>query len=575
MNQNYKLIPIDKQYKGAPLVDTILNINLEETNRELIEGDISVPLNLSERFNNERQNFSLYRVYGKLQPYIENAYSGTADQTQSNLIYNMFLTTSFLTEDVNGTTSVLFRGYPDFSEFDFLRSDVDESVNDETNWNMYITMPTTCDELQPMKYTAEEDGNTMLFDAHEGIPYYITNKRVDGKNLLEFTCPVPHGLQKTNFVILNIKQPNYSFQNGVNTYPIYSLGNGKRNSERYVFTLYIPQVDVGTNPIIDGTLGVFKRQIIRGDVNSISNYYVLSHEIVTNVEDYQITKCGFAEGVFKRVEKLQKKDETPNAEDRVAVKQAYPTYVYTFTKDIDVKNYLDNLKRPITTLYVTIMLRNNLGYFTYPPTYGWEWNFPYSFVDTKIGNQIVRGNPSDPQPVTGVIYQFPGGNINSPIKSGKPLVPGDRLRGAFTEYNTYELQERTISEIKHNFNFNSKIFSGSEGYTYKPHYPVKIRVYSDYVENGDPNKIANIPSYATYFEREKIWKWRDIYEIGFVEGGNGVDYPFLNGTHYPKTDINFFTSRTNRSTAFNSSLSSISLSGANNTIQNFVVDGCE
>ena len=42
-----------------------------------------------------------------------------------------------------------------------------------------------------------------------------------------------------------------------------------------------------------------------------------------------------------------------------------------------------------------------------------------------------------------------------------------------------------------------------------------------------------------------------------------------------KTDINFFTSRTNRSTAFNSSLSSISLSGANNTIQNFVVDGCE
>jgi hypothetical protein len=70
MNQNYKLIPIDKQYKGAPLVDTILNINLEGTNRELIEGDISVPLNLSERFNNERQNFSLYRVYGKLQPIV-------------------------------------------------------------------------------------------------------------------------------------------------------------------------------------------------------------------------------------------------------------------------------------------------------------------------------------------------------------------------------------------------------------------------------------------------------------------------------------------------------------------------
>ncbi len=96
MEQNYKLIPPDKQYKGAPLVDTTLNINLEDTNRALIEGDITVPLNLAERFNDERQNFSLYRLYGKLQPYIENAYSGRADQTQSNLIYNMYLTTNFL-----------------------------------------------------------------------------------------------------------------------------------------------------------------------------------------------------------------------------------------------------------------------------------------------------------------------------------------------------------------------------------------------------------------------------------------------------------------------------------------------
>ena len=50
----------------------------------------------------------------------------------------------------------------------------------------------------------------------------------------------------------------------------------------------------------------------------------------------------------------------------------------------------------------------------------------------------------------------------------------------------------------------------------------------------------------TYFEIEKTWKWRDIYEIGFVEGNNGVDYPFLNAWPLPRKDINFFTSRTVR-----------------------------
>lgn len=574
MDRNYKLIPADKQYKGAPLLDTTLNIDLDGTNRHLIEGDISVPLNLAERFNDERQNFSLYRIYGKLQPYIENVYSGRADQTVSNLIYNMYLTSSYLSANTT-TTSVNFFGYPDFSEFDFVRNDVDESVNDETNWNLYVTIPTTCDESQRMSFTSEEGGNSMSFMAYEGIPYVIRNKRVDGRNLLEFTCPVPHGLNKSDYVILDIKEPtNYTFSNGISTYPIFSFGNGKRKSEKYVFNLYIPQVDVGNNTINDGALGVFKRQINKSDSFSISNYYVLVHEIITNVEDYQITSCGFAEGVFKRIEKFQPSSESPNNQDRIAVKQDYPTYIYTFTKDINVKKYLDNLKRPITTLYVSILLRNNLGYFNYPPNYGWEWNFPYSFSDSNTLSQVVKGNPNDLQPVTGLIYNIPGNDPTSPFKSGIPLVPGDKLRGAFTEYNNYELKERTISEIKHSFNFNSQIFSGSDGYMYKPHYPVKIRVYSDYIENGDPKKVANIPNYSTYFEIEKTWKWRDIYEIGFVEGTNGVDYPFLNAAHYPKRDINFFTSRTVRSTAFSSS-DSISFSGANNTLENFVIDGCE
>jgi hypothetical protein len=34
--------------------------------------------------------------------------------------------------------------------------------------------------------------------------------------------------------------------------------------------------------------------------------------------------------------------------------------------------------------------------------------------------------------------------------------------------------------------------------------------------------------------------WRDLYPYGFIDtSGLGVNYPFLNGKHYPYTDIIF------------------------------------
>ena len=67
-----------------------------------------------------------------------------------------------------------------------------------------------------------------------------------------------------------------------------------------------------------------------------------------------------------------------------------PTYVYTFYKDINVKKYLDNLKRPLTTLYVTILLRNNLGYFDYPRSMGGIGIFPTHLLTPLSNSQIVK-----------------------------------------------------------------------------------------------------------------------------------------------------------------------------------------
>ena len=108
MSKNIKIIPADKKFKGAPPLDQKINIELEQQSLELIEGDRSVPLNLAERFNDERQNISLYRFYGKLQPYVDNAYSGQAFQTASRLFYNLY--------SVGNINYLQWYGYPEFRE---------------------------------------------------------------------------------------------------------------------------------------------------------------------------------------------------------------------------------------------------------------------------------------------------------------------------------------------------------------------------------------------------------------------------------------------------------------------------
>ena len=53
--------------------------------------------------------------------------------------------------------------------------------------------------------------------------------------------------------------------------------------------------------------------------------------------------------------------------------------------------------------------------------------------------------------------------------------------------------------------------------------------------------MYGLPQNAKYFEEEGLWKWRDVYDHGFIDpDGFGTNYPFLNNMHYVKNDINFY-----------------------------------
>jgi hypothetical protein len=69
---------------------------------------------------------------------------------------------------------------------------------------------------------------------------------------------------------------------------------------------------------------------------------------------------------------------------------------------------------------------------------------------------------------------------------------------------------------------------------------ITTRVYSDYIEGGDIKNVVGIPNYAHFSTTQNEFIWRDIYSYGFIDTrGRGVDYPFLNGAHYPTSTYIF------------------------------------
>ena len=67
-----------------------------------------------------------------------------------------------------------------------------------------------------------------------------------------------------------------------------------------------------------------------------------------------------------------------------------------------------------------------------------------------------------------------------------------------------------------------------------------LQHYSDYIEEGILGQIVNVPDYAFFSQTNNSFIWRDLYEFGFIDtDGRGVDYPFMNGKHYPYENFIF------------------------------------
>ena len=552
-NQDIRIVRGSDRYAGAPDTDLSIQIPIENAKKSIIEGDRTVLLNLEERFDHERQISTKFRIAGKIVNLFDNTVSGRCSNYVpfENELYLINPTETVINAGGNLSNAV-WTGYPPYDEFNFFRtSGIPNHITYRSksastyNWSAYVTYPYANDDNQIMSYTDDETNSSISFSVSDGIPYSIKNRVVNGKRMISFYCGYKHNINEGEFIYLQTPV------NGKNLLEVYSLGDQSYGNEDKIINVY----DYGFtgNTINDGFMSNLKRVINpQNSGETMSKYYVRKHKTLTDVSSVDLTRMGFEQNNFPIKRKLEYSALTPNQVTRISVKDGRGSFGYSFDKDIDVISLMDNLDRPITKLFMTIVNKGYMGYFNCPPAsngstkgleVGWGFNFRENVVDNWWSKQNLNNKDN-----IDVDFYTKNGDNGVPIRFyfNKDLPIGTELKGDLCEWNEFQQKEEVLSQMSHKYSFNPSVITTSglvnlpDGYTYNPHHPIDLRVYSDYIEVGDKNDVSGVPDYSFFSEYEGQWRWRDIYSYGFIDSnGNGVNNPFLNGEHYPFTDVLF------------------------------------
>ena len=267
-----------------------------------------------------------------------------------------------------------------------------------------------------------------------------------------------------------------------------------------------------------------------------SEYYYRKFEILTEPKDYEIYNAAFSKTIF-----------TDNYINN--------SFLFHFNKDIDVEGLTDNLDRPLSELYLSVVKR--ASYFSEDIAYdGYRfWTSSFQLLDSNREITPLGGNDGGQNQsyILGLISSVQG---NDPNVAGTIKNMGNNYYGDFVEYNRAFLDERVLADILGRFAPSQTIRVGTEtlidddgnpfeqgiyqsgvspdGYTYNLHRKIKIRDFSENIETADNKENEIFPSYSQ-INNDGTVSWRDLLDIGFLEGSNekiGVDYPFVNSKHY-------------------------------------------
>jgi hypothetical protein len=517
--------------------DTFVGIKLVGSERTIPFNDINATVNAAEVFNRERQACTKYRIVGTIKPIISNVlFNITGAYSWLDLNAPAFLNDPYDNPDTGRPPLTPFQSYDQnlkerdgwFGYYDpnFVASGSCEfitmepkkerfSLNIDPNtgnkrWELTITYPWSADTTHDL--IADNSGVTGLRITSTDVV------NVGGRQVTSFTTPVRHNLAQGDRVRLRGLNPVTLDGD----YTVVRVGTDNGSVKEYTFAVLIDAIPLNPNLISANTR---MNRLVAGHE---SEYYIRLFKKVRTInsninggvierDDYELYPAAFAQTIY-RDEVIQ----------------------FVVNEDVEVKGIRDNLGRPISEMYLTL-IKTQDTIFT-PIMVGLECGLLEGVFDQNVPD-IRRLH------TTGLLLNAVP--EQDPFLSPQPLVGNVNINDSYyhgdvTEYNRYELIEYTLSVVAHRFNTYNRetVIDGTipankfkskgprlEGYFYYPHHKMKVRDFSNYVEQGDVNTY-NIPDYAEDLGDGR-WLWRDLLDIGINDGQyKTINYPFLNGTHY-------------------------------------------
>lgn len=513
MDKNIRQILNSSLTKQSVNKNTFLNIQINGNERLLPLDNINKIVDLGEQFNKERQTCEQYRILGKITPLITNVLFNTTgnkdcweylstslftnnsfDEDQSKLTFGESIKKNLKEIDgwygyrnpvLTGTgLCSLYDMEPKRDRFSFTPDTTNSNVN---NWNLTITYPYSADTQHYLI-----NGGLLIIDKS-----LVT---VGGREMTGLAVPVFHNLTNGGIIILTGTNMDGKYE-----VKRVGLDNGTHKNYYFCIDIDFSKLTISSNS-----------RMLKQYNNITSEYYFrkfkkiktsLTNEVQKH--DYEIYNLAFSENIF---------------DDKV--------YQFIFNENIDITNLKDNLGRPLSEIYLTIIKTDSNGIFSCISS-GIE-----APVIPELNDYII--NPHFLiLPIIQKIH-----NLSPPAQSYTPLelvvdIDNIDFYGDIVEYNITTLEEVVLSDIQYRFSTinrettSNSIVSGPrpEGYYYKPHNLMRIKNFSTYIEQGN-QLTSGMPEYSTNLGDGR-YLWRDLLDIGVVDIKKPlVDYPFANGYHY-------------------------------------------
>lgn len=536
-----------------------IDISLSNTNKPIPLNDISETVNQYVQFLKERQGSSKYRVYGVISPLVNNPLfnenikiykNNSGNIVSKNIVsteifekdgwigfYNDEIDTTSL--EYNDNKSSLCQFIPFDPGYERLKMLDNDGI---PNYLLRITYPFRNKDIKIIN-------NGLGITLKDGIPIiekFIVN--INGRNYTGFKTAFNHGLtENSNINFYNFIDNTSDNRLKLNqTYRIFKLGNQTNGNKYRTFVVDIEPDFISFN------IGVSTiKRVVNGKP---SKYYVREFKTLTSSDykDYDLYPSAFGKTYF--------------SDNLVA---------YNFKKDIDVENLTDNLNRPLSEIYLTIIKNDNDADITNINSKYWlekQKNLPSPY-NNRFWTKISAGYDfENNENINYNIRAYGDSNyINNNLWYENIDETDDIFDGDIVEYNDNEFNERTIEIVYHRINtvyreFYSKLNTSQndkkEGYIYSPFSKIQIREFSNYIhptvdlgsiikkynitnneEIIELKKSFKIPEYATEIS-DNVYKWRDLLDIGETDStGNGIEYPFESGAHYVYLNNRFFLQR--------------------------------